>query len=67
MRGDTLQRGIRPAEYEGHDGVSRTNRSEHKTSEPLNPVVGWSIALIVSLGLWWGVWQTIASLISVLR
>ena len=67
MRGDTLQRGIRPAEYEGHDGVSRTDRPEHKTSEPLNPVVGWSIALIISLGLWWGVWRAIASLISALR
>ena len=67
MRGDKFRHGTLPAEDEGHDGVYRRDRSEPEASEPLNPFVGWSIALVISLGLWWGLWRAIASLITALR
>lgn len=56
-----------PADDERYEGVSWPDRSDHKTSEPLNPFVGWSIVIVISLGLWWGLWLGVSSLISALR
>lgn len=63
MRGDTLRRGTQPANNKSSEGILRPDQSEHRTSEPLNPFVGWSIALIVSVGLWWALWRAISLLV----
>jgi len=36
---------------------------EDETGERLNPIVGWSVVLLISLGLWWGLWRAITSLL----
>ena len=60
---NTLRHGTHPADDIRHEGISRPDRSEHETPEPLNPVVGWSIVLLISLGLWWGLWLAASSLL----
>ena len=60
---DTLRHGTHPADDARHEGILWPDQSEHKTPEPLNPVVGWSIVLLVSLALWWGLWRVISSLL----
>jgi hypothetical protein len=63
MRSDPLRRGAHPANDARDEGISRPDRSEHETPEPLNPVVAWSIDLLISLALWWGLWVVISSLV----
>ena len=55
---NTLRHGTHPADDIRHEGISRPDHSE-----PLNPVVGWSIVLLISLGLWWGLWLAASSLL----
>lgn len=59
-----LRRATHPASDARHDVASQFDRSEHETSELLNPVAGWSIVLLISLGLWWGLWVGVSSLVS---
>ena len=47
---DTWRRGIHHVDEEHREGIARPDR-KHEFPERLNPVVGWSIVLIVSLGL----------------
>ena len=63
---DTWRRGIHHVDEEHREGIARPDR-KHEFPERLNPVVGWSIALIVSLGLWWGILAAVSSLVSTLR
>jgi len=63
---DTWRRGIHHVDEEHREGIARPDR-EHEFPERLNPVVGWSIVLIVSLGLWWGIWLAVSSLVLPLR
>jgi hypothetical protein len=58
---DTMGRGTHPTRELRGEGLSRLDQSEHEAPEPLNPVVGWSIALLISLALWWGVWVVVWS------
>src|SRR5262252_8887295 len=64
---DMLSHGTRSADYLRHERVSRSERLEGGSSEPLNPVVAWSIVLLGSFLLWWGVWEAISALVSALR
>ena len=64
---DTLRHGTETADYGQHEAISRPDRSIHEFLEPLNPVVGWSIALLVSLALCWGLWMVVSSLVPALR
>ena len=52
MKGDVLLNGHFPADYLRRE---RRDRLEDQNNLPLNPVVGWSIALLVSAGLWWSI------------
>ena len=54
MRSDPLRHGAHPTNDGRHEGTSRLDRSEHETTEPLNPIVGWSIVVLISLALWGG-------------
>ena len=65
MKSDVLLHGHFPADYLRREQTSRPNRIEdHKTS-PLNPLVGWSIALLISAGLWWTIEVAVSSVVSV--
>ena len=55
----------KPADYLS-SGRSRSERLEDGTSAPLNSGVAWGIFLLVSLGLWWGIWSAVSLLISAL-
>jgi len=48
-------------------GTTRPDRSEREPTERLNPLVAWSIVLVGSLLLWWGLWLAISALVSALR
>jgi hypothetical protein len=63
VRGDTSQRGIQSADRRRHDRISQPERLEDETGKPLNPVVAWSIVLLASLGLWWGLWRAVSLLL----
>jgi hypothetical protein len=62
MKGDVLLNGHFPADYLRRE---RRDRLEDQNNLPLNPVVGWSIALLVSAGLWWSIGVAVSSLVSV--
>jgi hypothetical protein len=51
-----LRRGIQP-------GISQPGRLEDDTGKPLNPIVAWSIVLLATVALWWGLWAVISSLL----
>lgn len=59
MRGETMRR----ADHRQLGQISQPERLENETGEPLNPIVGWSIVLLISAGLWWCLWLAIASLV----
>ena len=63
VRGDTLRCGIRPIAHRQREQISQPERLEDETGERLNPIVGWSVVLLISLGLWWGLWRAITSLL----
>ena len=63
MRGDTLQRGIQSADRRQHNRISQPKRLDDETGKPLNPVVAWSIVLLATVALWWGLWAVISSLL----
>ena len=52
------------AERVYEEGASHLEPTGAKTSPPLAPAVGWTAALLGSLGLWWGIWSAASSLIS---
>jgi hypothetical protein len=58
-----MRRGIRRAYHRQPEQKSQPERLENETGEPLNPIVGWSIALLISVGVWWCLWLTITSLV----
>ena len=75
MVDDTLRHRTATADYRQREAISRPDRSVHELLEPLNPVVGWTIALLVSialwwglfsLALWWGLWMVVSSLVPAL-
>jgi hypothetical protein len=63
---DTLQHGTQPADHLQHERLSRPEQSEDGTSKPLDPALAWSIVLLVSLSLWWGLWRAISAVVSAL-
>jgi hypothetical protein len=65
MKGYVLQHGNLSADYLRQERKSRPDRAQHQNNLPLNPAIGWSIALLVSAGLWWGIVDAVSSLISV--
>ena len=54
------------AERMHQEGASPLEATDAKTSPPLAPAVGWTAALLGSLGLWWGIWSVASALISAL-
>jgi hypothetical protein len=66
MKSTTFPHAIYGADRLRHERGSRPDRAEPGTTIPLNPAAGWSIVLLVSLGLWWGIWRAVSSLASVL-
>jgi hypothetical protein len=66
MVADTFRQGTQHADYLQHERVSRPERGEQDSSLPFNPAVAWSISLLTSLALWWGIWLAVSSLASVL-
>jgi hypothetical protein len=65
MESDVLRRGNFSADYARRQRKSRPDRVLDQNNLPLNPLVGWSIALLVSAGLWWGIEVAVSSLFSV--
>ena len=65
MKGDVLRNGHFPADYLRREQTSRPNRVEDQKNSLLNPLVGWSIALLISAGLWWGIEVAVSSVVSV--
>jgi hypothetical protein len=65
MKSDVLRHGNFPADYARRERNSRPDRVLDQNNLPLNPLVGWSIALLVSAGLWWGIEVAVSSLVSV--
>ena len=65
MKSDVLLHGHFPADYLRREPTSRPNRVEDQKNSPLNPLVGWSIALLISAGLWWSIEIAVSSVISV--
>ena len=65
MKSDVLLHGHFPADYLRREQTSRPNRVEDQKNSLLNPLVGWSIALLISTGLWWGIEVAVSSLVSV--
>jgi len=66
VKSTTLPHGIHSADWLRQERGPRPDRAEARTTLTLNPAAGWSIALVVSLGLWWGIWLAVSSLASVL-
>ncbi len=66
MRGDTFQRGTRLADHRQHDRTSQPERLEYGSSEPLSPLVTWSIVLVASVALWAGLGLAVSSVVSAL-
>jgi hypothetical protein len=46
--------------------ASRLDRTGAGTAPALAPAVGLTAAILVSLGLWWGIWSAASSLVSAL-
>jgi hypothetical protein len=65
MKGDVLLNGHFPADYLRRAQISRPNQVEDPKNSLLNPLVGWSIVLLISAGLWWGIVDAVSSLVSV--
>jgi hypothetical protein len=55
---------LRGAERLYEERASHLELTAAKTSPPLAPAAGWTVCLLVSLGLWWGIWLAASSLIS---
>jgi hypothetical protein len=66
MKSDVLLHGHFPADYLQREQTSRPNRVEDQKNSLLNPLVGWSIALLISAGLWWGIEVAVSSVVSVM-
>ena len=66
MKGDVLLNGHFPADYLRQEKISRPNQVEDPKNSLLNPLVGWSIALLISAGLWSGIVGVVSSLVSVM-
>jgi hypothetical protein len=64
VESDALRHGTYSADYLRRERISRPDRLQNRTIVPLNPVVGWSIALLLSLSLWWGIWLAVSALAS---
>ena len=65
MKSAVVHHGDFSADYLRRERKSRPDRFEDQNNLLLNPVVGWSIALLVSAGLWWGIAVAVSSLVSV--
>jgi hypothetical protein len=65
MENAVLRHGNFAADYARRERKSRPDRVLDQNNLPLNPLVGWSIALLVSAGLWWGIEVAVSSLFSV--
>ena len=50
MKSDVLRHGNFPADYARRERNSRPDRVLDQNNLPLNPLVGWSIALLARLG-----------------
>jgi hypothetical protein len=47
--------------------LSQPERWGERATLPLTPAAGWGIALLTTFALWWGIWEAVSSLVSVLR
>ena len=65
MKSDVLHHGNLSADYLRQEPKSRPDRAQHQNNLLLNPAIGWSIVLLVSAGLWWGIVDAVSSLVSV--
>ena len=65
MKSDVLLHGHFAADYLRREQTSRPNRVDDQKNSLLNPLVGWSIALLISAGLWWGIEVAVSSVVSV--
>lgn len=54
------------ADWQRQERASEPDCGRAGTPPPLVPAVGWTAALLVSVGLWWGIWSAASSLISAL-
>ena len=64
MNSDVLRHGNFPVDYARPERKSHPDRVLGQNNLPLNPLVGWGIALLVSAGLWWGIEAAISSFVS---
>jgi hypothetical protein len=65
MKSNVLLHGHFPADYLRWEQTSRPNRVEDQKTSRLDPLVGWSIALLISAGLWWSIEVAVSSVVSV--
>jgi len=61
MESDVLHYGNLSADYLGRERKSRPDQVQHQNNLLLNPAIGWNIALLVSVGLWWGIVDAVSS------
>ena len=55
------------AGYLERERRSQPERWGEPDTLPLTPAAGWGIALLTTFALWWGIWEAVSSLVSVLR
>ena len=65
MKSAVLRHGDFSADYLRREQTSRPNRIEDQKNPLLNPLVAWSIALLISAGLWWSIEVAVSSVVSV--
>lgn len=65
MKSNVLLHGHFPADYRRREQISRSNRVEDQKNSLLNPLLGWSIALLISAGLWWSIGVAVSSVVRV--
>ena len=61
MKSNVLLHSHFPDDYLRRKQISRPNRVEDQKNSLLNPLVGWSIALLISAGLWWSIGVAVSS------
>ncbi len=51
---------IHPADGQLQHTATRRDQVGGKDPQPLNPAVSFSVIALVSLRLWWGIWESVS-------
>ena len=47
--------------------ISRSNRDDDETIVPFKPAAAFTIVMVLSSALWWGIWAALSSVASALN